>query len=131
MGWTDNIFETGPVAGAHKELLLRLRRQVWEGLLSRNYAEVNIEGVVVDLEDYARAQFCEEEALMATHDYPGLERHRASHVQFVTKVNDLSNLVAAGETVGLKLLGFLNDWLTFHIGVVDLQFSDYMLGKQD
>lgn len=110
-------------------VLLDLINQVWQGLVSQHPMQ-EIDGVVLDLEEYTRTHFGQEEALMEHHAYPGLASHKESHALFIAKVNDLETRIAAGETIGLELLRFLSDWLTFHISMVDRQYANFIRAKE-
>jgi hemerythrin-like metal-binding protein len=102
--------------------------QVCRGLLSRESCP-NVECVVLDLEQYVQAHFVEEEALMARYGYPGLQGHMESHAEFSGKLAAIANRIAAGEVVGLDLLRFLSDWWSFHIGVADRHYANFILNQ--
>lgn len=130
IAWSDSLSIGLQDMDDQHKVLLGLINQVWQGLVSHQ-ALPNIEGVVFDLEDYAHTHFDVEEALMAKHGYPALQAHQESHAQFYAKVEDLSNKIASGETVGLELLRFISDWLTFHIAMVDRQYADYIRHQEE
>ena len=129
ISWTDSLSIGRQDMDDQHKVLLGLINQVWQGLVSHK-DQPDIEGVVFDLEDYAHTHFNQEEALMAIHGYPALQAHQESHAQFYAKVEDLSNKIASGETVGLELLRFISDWLTFHISMVDRQYADYIRHRE-
>ena len=108
----------------HK-VFLGLLNRIWRGLVI-HHALPDIEGVVFDLEDYGQNYFGAEEALMERQGYPELEAHQESHALFMSRMDEFSNRIAAGETIGLEMLNFLSDWLTFHHGTVDRHYADYL-----
>lgn len=76
------------------------------------------EGVLVELADYARYHFAEEEALMTAKrlDSRYVERHRRSHADFLDEVAQLHGGVSADNRGAAKsLLQFLTHWLAYHI----------------
>ena len=123
--WSECVSLGIPDMDRQHEGFFDLINQVSRGLLTRQPLSA-IEGVIADLEAYARAHFGAEEALMELHAYPGLSEHLESHAQFVTKVEQLAEKVAAGESVGLEMLRFLSDWWSFHIGMADRQYADFI-----
>jgi len=76
------------------------------------------------LADYTHTHFADEEAMMAAARYPGLADHKVKHCELVKQVEDYILLYDKGEiTLNLKLLDFLNDWLTSHILKTDMAYS--------
>ena len=128
--WGEYIPLGIPEMDEHHMGFFSLLDQVCRGLLSRNSCP-NVECAVLDLENYVKAHFVEEEALMARYGYPGLEDHMESHAEFAGKLTRLANRIAAGETVGLELLRFLSDWWSFHIGVADRQYANFILRQEE
>ena len=129
ISWSDALFQGEQEENDGHKVLLRLINQVWQGLVSHQSLP-DIEGVVFDLQEFARAHFVEEEAQMARNRYPHLQAHQASHARFIADVEGFCNKVAAGETVGLDLLTFINDWLRFHVGMADRQYSQFLRSRE-
>ena len=71
-------------------------------------------GVLID---YTENHFRREEKLMARHGYPGLAAHREAHKNLKKEVLRLYGQFKDGGEKGmcLELLGFLSNWLYFHI----------------
>ncbi len=126
--WSECISLGIPDMDRQHEGFFDLINQVSRGLLARHPLST-IEGIIADLETYARAHFSAEEALMEHHAFPGLAEHLESHAQFVVKVEQLAEKIAAGESVGLEMLRFLSDWWSFHIGMADRQYADFIRQK--
>ena len=104
--------------------------QVCRGLLSRESCP-DVGCAVLDLEHYVKAHFVAEEALMARYGYPGLQGHMDSHAEFADKLAGIAGRIAAGETVGLDLMRFLSDWWSFHIGVADRQYANFIHAQEE
>ena len=125
VAWSDSLsigFEE--IDGQHQRLI-GLINDLWKALMSHS-APTDTATIVSELEDYTRTHFRDEEALMARYGYPALEEHTQSHAFFVLKVHELETRISTGESVGLELLHFLTDWLTFHIRMVDRQYADFI-----
>lgn len=127
--WSECISLGIPDMDRQHEGFFDLINQVSRGLLARQPPSA-IEGVIADMEAYARAHFSAEEALMERHAFPGLADHLESHAQFVVQVEQLGEKVAAGESVGLEMLRYLSDWWSFHIGMADRQYADFIRQKE-
>ncbi len=84
-------------------------------------ARHEIMGVFSRLVDYAKSHFSWEEAYMEKLGYAGLEAHKLEHIAFLEEVMALWQNFLQGdpEAVGRRLLNFLHDWLTEHIGRAD------------
>lgn len=86
--------------------------------------------VLWDLVDYVKVHFAYEEKLMHTHNYPGIEAHKAMHKELVKKALELSKRIKSGAvTVGEELLIFLTNWLTAHIEGVDKRLGEFLESK--
>ena len=71
---------------------------------------------MVELVDYVRYHFAEEEKLMAEHNYSQTDRHAELHQVFVRKVAGfLKKLKTDGSISAQDLLSFLKSWLIDHI----------------
>lgn len=87
-----------------------------------------IEAVFVELADYARYHFSEEESLMsaARLDARHMEQHRQAHASFLDEVTQLhKGLTPANLHAANSLLQFLTHWLAYHI-----LGSDQFMAKQ-
>lgn len=129
VSWNSALSVGFPEIDEQHKILLSLINQVWAGLVSQA-ALSTIDDVVMDLDDYARTHFAEEEALMAQHGFPDLEAHKECHAQFMARVSELDEKIVAGDSIGLELLSFLSDWLSFHISMVDRQYAQFIRSKE-
>lgn len=79
------------------------------------------------LVEYTRAHFSEEEALMAKAKYPSLASHRTLHNTLTQQVEEYAASFERGEVrLNMRLLNFLNDWLTNHILKVDHEYGPWL-----
>ena len=109
----------------HKKLFA-LIEELNDAMRSRQGALI-IDGIVEDLESYAKFHFTGEEALMARTQYPGLAAHRAEHQRFVQSVakfrQDLNNGVP-GQSISVST--FMTNWLINHIMGTDKRYSAHL-----
>ena len=77
--------------------------------------------------DYTKYHFQREEELMAKHDYPLLEAHKAEHERMIAKVG---GYISSYEKTGHKALedlgDFLKDWLVNHINGTDKAYGPFL-----
>jgi hemerythrin len=80
------------------------------------------------MSDYADVHFVEEEKLMRTGNYPGLDAHVAMHRAFTQRVKEIEDTLASGEgVVSLDdFCGFLENWWITHIVEVDSRYRPYV-----
>ena len=77
--------------------------------------------------DYALAHFAAEESLMTEHAFAGLSTHRAEHERFRKSIETFLDDHKAGKCgVPVKLLFFLQTWLTDHVQHVDKQYTGFL-----
>ena len=76
-----------------------------------------LDAVFVELADYARYHFADEEALMesAGLDPAYVEHHRQSHARFLEEVGWLREGCGEDGAAAKPLLQFLTHWLAYHI----------------
>jgi hemerythrin len=77
--------------------------------------------------EYARYHFGEEEGLMARHNYPEAENHRARHARLMELLAELrADVLEKGGLDSSHLLVFLKDWLVTHICSEDRRYSHFL-----
>jgi hemerythrin len=83
--------------------------------------------IINELRDYAATHFRHEEEYMISIRYKRLISQKASHDEFIEKINsyDLSTIDENQKGVILELLDYLNDWLIHHI-----IGSDKLIGQE-
>lgn len=83
--------------------------------------------ILNELREYAAFHFRHEEEYMISIRYKRLISQKASHDEFIEKINsyDLSEVDENQKGVMLELLDYLNDWLIHHI-----IGSDKLIGQE-
>lgn len=86
-----------------------------------------VKSVLDRLVDYTVYHFGSEEHLLEVHNYPGVVRHKAQHIEFVKKLIDLRD-ACGRQQIGLPIavMSFLSDWLVDHIKGTDRQYVAHL-----
>ena len=83
--------------------------------------------IVRYLKEYTVTHFSMEEQLFSATAYPGTEKHKGVHKNFVAKVAEVERGLLHGRThVGDDLLDFLKRWLLQHIRHTDNEYAPYV-----
>jgi len=110
--------------------LNKLHEVVNESQLSQQARDTLVMEVLNDLTFYTQTHFVVEEELMRVYAYPGLVNHKAEHDSFVAKVGYLTGEIKSHPMdISNHLLGFLKDWLTKHIMVIDSNMGKFLTEK--
>ena len=117
MLWNKDL-ETGNtvVDGQHKEIF-RLVQQVLDADAFDNRQE-RIETAMAFLSNYAINHFAGEEALMVESSYPGYDKHKEIHDNFVMQVVEfVEKFKKEGDTISISdaINNFVVAWLKEHI----------------
>ncbi len=77
---------------------------------------------------YAETHFREEEALMASSNYPASAAHMAAHQSYLAKFDAIITEVLGGSPARWEdLLAYLETWWTEHILGVDKSLAQYLI----
>ena len=114
----------------HKSLIKKLNdvsSAIENGLGQREIAKT-----LEFLSEYAEFHFSAEEKAMKDNDYPGLERQKIKHQEFMDTLSNLEQVFEEeGSTSALSdaINNFLFNWLTSHIKGLDKEFGDFLAKK--
>ena len=79
---------------------------------------------VDDLAGYTVKHFADEEAFMASVNFPGLATHKLIHQQLLQQLSEQRDAFAqAGGTVPDAFFKFLKHWLSAHIKGIDMKYG--------
>ncbi len=88
-----------------------------------NQSRSDVKQVVVLLEELleiARSHFQHEEALMASHEFPGLIFHKRDHDYLIQSLKNFTSALSHGTVPFSADMGVnLRSWLTYHIKKYD------------
>ncbi len=106
--------------------LFKLINDLHEGIRQKKNREA-LGTALVELMDYTKTHFADEENAMRLTGYPAYEVHKAAHVAFITQVADIRNRYLEGEPVmTMELVGLLLNWLKNHIQTVDRAYGPHL-----
>jgi hemerythrin len=83
-------------------------------------------GLLNELVIYANRHFVTEENMLALHEYPWLEQHKAEHEVYHEKLTDFVLQATFGELDRDGLFDYLTEWWTRHILESDMKYRDYV-----
>jgi len=122
VSWSDELLiGNSHLDEQHKHLIKLLDQLI---LASENPSLTDVSSALLaELMDTARTHFQDEEDFMAEHDFSAISEHKALHIEFMDKADELiqsSNLAA--DSVPSSLITFLRKWLIEHILVEDRKY---------
>jgi hemerythrin len=109
----------------HKKLLQLVNKfkTAYDYHTSEDYEREALEELI----EYTKFHFQREEALMADHNYPELDAHKAEHKKMIEQVEGFVELYhQQGHKSLNKIADFLQNWLLNHINGIDKQYSSHL-----
>jgi hemerythrin len=86
--------------------------------------------ILLDLIQYTRTHFADEERIMKAGGYPDYEAHKAKHRRMTDKVAEVYRQYQDGRTtMTLEVMTFLEDWLDKHIMGTDKKYGPFLNAK--
>jgi hemerythrin len=129
--WTPSLLIGVPwIDAQHQALFLRAER--FAAASRAGEPGYRLEELFTFLSNYTLEHFAAEERYMREVGYPQLAEHVQEHREFIRR---LRSLVPQWESEGgssamvIALLGFLELWLTEHIGGVDQRIGDFVQNR--
>lgn len=92
-----------------------------------------IEAALVDIVDYTRQHFADEEALMRRIRFPSSEYecHRNIHREFTARAERMAEQWVAGQvTEAPAVAAFMSEWLVGHILSTDIKYIGFCLSSE-
>ncbi len=129
--WTDDLtVGIDEIDSQHRSLFQQLEKLLDACVAGREREEVMT--MLGFLDQYVVTHFETEEGLQQEYGYPGYEKHRAEHAEFLRRLQrfkaELSTSAPSRDFV-LRVNQTLIDWLTSHILTVDKAASEFLLKK--
>ncbi len=111
----------------HKSLIRKLNDV--SSAIENGLGQREITKTLEFLSEYADFHFSAEEKHMKEHSYPGLEKQKIEHQEFMDTLSNLEQeFEEEGSTSALSdaINDFLFNWLTNHIQGLDQEFGDFL-----
>ena len=123
-------FGIDEVDSEHIVLVEMLNRT--QELLNQNKRDEALNYFNETLSAYVHEHFSNEEAFMASFNFPDLNKHKIIHSNFRRSVETLKPKIAAGDNAAFRQA--LRDtymWVLSHIGGADKKYADYYLEQKN
>ncbi|MBG0776294.1 MAG: hemerythrin family protein [Desulfovibrionaceae bacterium] len=129
--WDDSYAVEDSIDEQHRKLF-DILNDIFRCLRSGPVRARDRDHLTASLRDYCRHHFTNEEALMESVGYPGVERHRVEHARFSAKVEEFAAAPVQADAAGLlDLLAFLDNWLISHIINSDKRFGHFLRERDE
>ena len=129
--WNENYSVGIKAMDNHHKKLFDIISELHNGM-SSGYADEVLRKVLLELTDYTKYHFTEEEDLMRKYDYPELASHKEEHDELIETVQDLQQQFdkRKGElTIIMKMQDFLRSWWVNHVIGFDKKYGPYLNSK--
>ena len=96
---------------------------------AKERGKVSVVELYQSLKDYVEKHFRDEEALMASSGYPGLEKQKREHQKFQRQVSELGSTISRRGVTLIELVQMnklLVNLLVNHVQDVDQKFGEYL-----
>lgn len=113
--WADDMIIDGGVIDQEHRVLVDLVNELHTAT-SQGMGKTVVASILRRTIDSTREHLTHEEDIMAREGFPGLEKHKLRHQEFMDSLYDLERrLQTGGITVAAQLSRVLRDWLSLHI----------------
>lgn len=125
--WNNNLdIHVKEMNDEHK-ILIDLMNRLYDEAGSGKPKAV-LQKTFLELVNYTRRHFQDEEQYMYSINYPGLPTHRLIHAKLLSQLDEHYEAFKKGDgTVGAQVFDFLKMWLNAHIRGIDIQYGEHSL----
>ncbi|THB74147.1 MAG: hypothetical protein D6B25_14055 [Desulfobulbaceae bacterium] len=128
--WSESLEIGNPLVDSEHRYLVQLLNNLHDQFEAGKEA-ISLAKVFSHLAQYVRVHFENEEALMVSIDYQGLEEHRLEHKKLMEQAMELSEDYMEGEqSVTAETLDFLRNWAVNHIAGSDMKLKGLIPREQ-
>ena len=114
--------------GQHQQLI-GIINELHQAMSEGKAKEVQA-GLLRRLTQYAAEHLKTEEKMLSSNGYADFVQHKAQHDNYISKVREMEQQVAAGKmSLGVALLPFLKEWWTGHILKTDQEYVAFFKQK--
>lgn len=85
--------------------------------------------ILSELFEYTRSHFIAEEHFMQWQEFPGLDRQRQEHAEFIDAIVEFSKAASNGRDVRVESVNYLSRWLLSHICQSDMEIRYFIEGR--
>ena len=87
--------------------------------------------IIMELYEYTRVHFKDEEKIMAEFIYPDLADHKKLHINLISNLNNLSENFIESEESRDDLAAVFGNWIINHILNEDLRFANFVASLEN
>ncbi len=125
VSWTPSLSIDIGIIDKQHQYFVNLINRIHLAVEESHAAEV-VDGLL-DMQEYGRVHFDEEEALMRHYGYPNEREHALMHRGFMEKTRRfIDELETTPLAVGTEMCQYLLQWLLGHIKTADMAFGRYI-----
>ena len=121
--WSDEFKLNIPHIDQEHQSLFDALNRFYEGLKQKAPKE-SLNSLIVELIDYAKNHFANEENYMMASGFKNIDNHIKEHRAFVEKAEEFYQKISEGKLlISVEVTNFIKDWITHHIKTEDMQFA--------
>ena len=87
--------------------------------------------IIMELYEYTRVHFKDEEKIMEEFKYPALTDHKKLHINLISNLNNLSEGFIESENSRDDLAAVFGNWIINHILNEDLRFANFVASLEN
>ena len=87
--------------------------------------------ILMELYQYTRVHFTDEEKIMAEFNFPALDDHKKLHINLISNLNNLSEHFVETEESRDDLVAVFGNWIINHILNEDLRFANFVASLEN
>lgn len=125
IAWSEGYSVGNNEIDAQHKRLIELINKLYNLYLSKNEAE--IQNIIREIKEYTIYHFSTEEKLFREKGYPESRSHINLHEEFINELNLMvKNYNKIPSVLVMRILTFLQKWLTNHILKEDKKYIGYI-----
>ena len=130
-GWNESLETGDPQVDAQHRMLFEKIGELQAAIVAKASHD-HVAKVLDQVISIASRHFEDEEALMASHGYPGLAEQRDLHQRFREDVGRMTAEFRSSDgTLPLQISVFLHEWLTRHMKIEDRKIVEFIRSDQN
>lgn len=129
--WVEQLSTGVPIIDEqHKEIFTQFSRL--SAAIQDGECKEAVEKLLHYLNEYSNSHFIEEESLMVSHNYDGLDEQREHHVCFKENISKLLDMLASNvpsKELAIRMDAVLIRYFINHIRKLDSKLGQFMANK--
>lgn len=123
--WSDELSVGNAGMDSEHVKLINILNSLYDAMKEGKSKDV-LNQVFLDLIEYTKVHFSDEEKLMSKHNYPEMFTHASMHRDLEAQVAALYGRYKSGQSfISMDIMDFLKDWLSNHIMQTDKKYGTF------